>query len=405
MPDPRALRIGYILKRFPRFSETFILNELLALQAQGAQVHVFSLLTPPDEPRHARLAQLGSPVTYLAKSSGTRPSAIAKGDVALFAGSDEKAIASLHAKAAEVARLAKAAGITHLHAHFASDAATVALLAARIIGGTFSFTAHARDIYHTYVSPEADAAKRRAKLREAAFVVTVSDFNAAHLRALCPEAAGHIHRLYNGIDLSLFSPTLSSVPGRILAVGRLVEKKGFSVLVKACAILQARGVAFDCQIVGDGPLQSELGLQIAELGLTHIVRLLGPMPQEDLAGVLGTAAVAVLACIITADGDRDGLPTVLLEAMGKALPVITTTVTGGPEIVAQGETGFLCPPGDATGLADALQDVLAAPFRARAMGAAGRLRAERLFDLSTNVATLAALFAGVTTPARSKGIA
>lgn len=405
MPDPTPLRIGYVLKRFPRFSETFILNELLALQAQGAQVHVFSLLNPPDEPRHARLADLREPVTYLAKSSGLRPSAIAKDDAALFAGSDEKAIGGLHAKAAEVARLAKNAGITHLHAHFASDAATVALLAARIIGGTFSFTAHARDIYHTYVSHEADAAKRRAKLREAAFVVTVSDFNAAHLRTLCPEAAGHIHRLYNGIDLSLFTPTVSSVPGRILAVGRLVEKKGFSVLVEACAILQARGVAFDCRIIGDGPLQNELVARIEDLGLTSRVRLLGPMPQEDLADVLGTAAVAVLPCIITADGDRDGLPTVLLEAMAKALPVVTTTVTGGPEIVAQGETGFLCPPGDAMALANALQDVLAAPFRARAMGAAGRARAERLFDLSTNVATLAALFAGVTAPTHARGVA
>jgi colanic acid/amylovoran biosynthesis glycosyltransferase len=405
MADLRPLRIGYVLKRFPRFSETFILNELLALQGQGVQVQVFSLLTPPDERRHARLADLRAPVTYLAKSSGKQRPVIAKDDAALFAGNDEKAIASLQAKAAEVARLAKDAGITHLHAHFASDAATVALLAARIIGGTFSFTAHARDIYHTYVTPEADAAKRQAKLREAAFVVTVSDFNAAYLRKLCPEAAGHIHRLYNGIDLSLFAPSAASVPGRILAVGRLVEKKGFAFLIEACAILHARGVVFECQIIGDGPLQDQLGQQITELGLNGQVQLLGPMPQEDLANTFGTASVAVLPCIVTADGDRDGLPTVLLEAMAKALPVVTTTVTGGPEIVAQGETGFLCQPGDALSLADALQDVLAAPFRARAMGAAGRLRAERLFDLSTNVAALATHFAGVTAPLHSRGVA
>lgn len=405
MPDLPPLRIGYVLKRFPRFSETFILNELLAHQAQGTEVHVFSLLTPPIEPRHARLADLRAPVTYLAKPAPATPPAVAAKDQALFAGNDAKAIAGLHAKAAEVARMAQAAGITHLHAHFASDAATVALLAARIIGGTFSFTAHARDIYHLYVSAEADAAKRRAKLREAAFVVTVSDYNAAHLRALCPEAAQRIHRLYNGIDLSLFTPAGAAVPGRIIAVGRLVEKKGFSVLVNACAILRARGVAFDCRIVGDGPLRDALQVQIDDAGLDGQVQLMGPMPQEQLADLLGTAAIATLPCIITADGDRDGLPTVLLEAMAKALPVVTTTVTGGPEIVANGETGLLCPPGDAVGLADALQALLADPALARTMGKAGRLRAERLFDLSTNVAGLVTHFTGVAGPALSRGAA
>jgi colanic acid/amylovoran biosynthesis glycosyltransferase len=400
MPDLKPLRVGYVLKRFPRFSETFILNELLALQEIGVDLHIFSLLTPPDEPRHARLAQLRAPVTYLAKGQLDQPS-----DAVLFAGQEPKAVATLHAKAAEVARLARAAGITHLHAHFGSDPTTVALLAARLMGGTFSFTAHARDIYHTYVSPAVDDAKRRAKLAEAAFVVTVSDFNAAHLRAICPAAAGRIHRLYNGVDLSLFAPGNTNVPGRIVAVGRLVEKKGFAVLVEACALLAARGVAFDCRIIGDGPLQETLASQIAGLGLRASVSLCGPMPQECLAEELGQAAIATLPCVITADGDRDGLPTVLLEAMGKAISVVTTTVTGGPEIVAHGETGLLCPPGDPKALADALEALLADPARARAMGAAGRLRAERLFNLSTNATRLADYFAALTASNLSEGAA
>lgn len=404
MPDTPSLRIGYVLKRFPRFSETFILNELLALEAQGATPHVFSLLTPPDEPRHARLRDLNAPVTYLAKPKGPVPEPDAW-DAALFAGNDARTITSLNGKAAEVARLAKAAGITHLHAHFGSDPATVALLAARLIGGTFSFTAHARDIYHTYVTPRVDAEKRRAKLREAAFVVTVSDFNAAHLRALCPEAAGRIHRLYNGIDLSLFTPSEDVVPGRVLAVGRLVEKKGFAILVAACGILRDRGLSFDCRIIGDGPLQGALQAQIETLGLGGLVTLAGPMPQERLAEEMGTAAIATLPCVITPDGDRDGLPTVLLEAMGKAIPVVTTTVTGGPEIVEHGVTGLLCPPEDPLALAEALAALLSDPLRARAMGAAGRSRAERLFDLTTNAAVLAGHFAGVVPPGLSKGAA
>jgi colanic acid/amylovoran biosynthesis glycosyltransferase len=404
MPDQARMRIGYVLKRFPRFSETFILNELLALQALGVETHVFSLLTPPDEPRHARLADLRAPVTYLGKARGPGP-AVAPEDAPLFASTDERTIASLHAKAGEVARLARAAGITHLHAHFGSDPATVALLAARDLDGTFSFTAHARDIYHTYVSPDVDAAKRRAKLGEAAFTVTVSDFNAAHLRALCPEATDRIHRLYNGIDLSLFSPSERVIPGRILAVGRLVEKKGFGILVDACALLRDRGLGFDCWIIGDGPLLGALQAQIATFGLAGQVTLAGPMPQERLADELGTAAIATLPCVITPDGDRDGLPTVLLEAMGKGVPVVTTTVTGGPEIVAEGETGLLCPPGDPVALADALERLLRNPYRARAMGAAGRLRAERLFDLTTNVSQLARHFAKVSPTTLSRGAA
>ncbi|MFM7446034.1 MAG: glycosyltransferase [Tabrizicola sp.] len=404
MPDQAPTRIGYVLKRFPRFSETFILNELLALEALGIECHVFSLLTPPDEPRHARLSQLRAPVTYLAKPATITPVSDAE-DAVLFVGNDPRSVASLQAKAAEVARLARQAGITHLHAHFGSDPTTVALLAARELGGTFSYTAHARDIYHTYVSPEVDTAKRRAKLSEAAFTVTVSDCNLDHLSTLCPEAAERIYRLYNGIDLTLFSPADNVVPGRIVAVGRLVEKKGFSVLVDACAELRDRGLAFDCRIIGDGPLQGALQAQIADLDLAGWVTLTGPMPQERLADELGTAAIATLPCVIAQDGDRDGLPTVLLEAMGKGIPVVTTTVTGGPEIVAEDETGLLCRPGDPVALADALEALLNDPGRARAMGIAGRRRAEQLFDLSTNALRLSGHFSRMTKPKATRGAA
>lgn len=389
-----SLRIGYVVKRFPRFSETFILNELLALEAMGLSVEVFSLLDPPDEPRHARLQDLKANVTRLADTPPP-PVVPDSADSALFAGTSPSNSARLMAKAERVAKAAQAKGIDHLHAHFASDAATVALLAARRAGLTFSMTAHARDIYHEYVDPATDAAKRRAKLMAAAFTVTVSEFNLRHLRALCPEASPRIHRLYNGIDLSAFQPSgpENRVPGRILAVGRLVEKKGFFDLIKACATLAQRGVDFDCRIIGDGPLHHALAHHIEGLGLAEKVRLLGPMPQEDLTRALGEASVVTLPCIVTADGDRDGLPTVLLEAMAKGLPVVTTTVTGGPEIVVEGETGLLVPPGQPEALATALQTVIGDPARAVTMGHAGRLRAEAIFDLRASSRELARLFA------------
>lgn len=391
--DDRNLRVGYVVKRFPRFSETFILNEVLALEARGITVEVFSLLDPPDEPRHAGLAKLKARITRLADTSGPMMTPDDE-DAALFAGTTAAAASRLIAKAERVAELARARGLHHLHAHFASDATTVALLAARSAGLPFSLTAHARDIYHDYVDPETDTAKRRTKLIAAAFTVTVSDFNLRHLTALCPEAETRIHRIYNGIDLSSFRPAgpARRKPGRILAVGRLVEKKGFRDLIDACASLAERGTDFDCRIIGDGPLHGALTEQITKLGLDERVQLLGPMPQETLTHILEEASLVTLPCIVTPDGDRDGLPTVLLEAMAKGLPVVTTTVTGGPEIVAEGKTGHLVSPGDPAALAEALQSLIRDPARAILMGQAGRLRAEAQFDLRASSAALAGLF-------------
>jgi glycosyltransferase involved in cell wall biosynthesis len=390
-PTPETQRIAYVLKRFPRFSETFILNELLAHEAAGAEVHVFSLRRPPDEPRHARLGDLKAQVTFLDGFKGAHPADPA--DSALFSGKSDAQQARLLGQGHAIAHAAQKLGITHLHAHFGSDATTAALLAARDMGGTFSFTAHARDIWHTYVSPEADAAMRRAKLAAAAFTVTVSDSNARHLRQLCPEAATRILRLYNGIDLAAFAPVSRATQcrGHLVAVGRLVEKKGFADLIDACGQLRDRGQRFSLDIVGDGPLQDALQGQIDALDLKSCVRLCGGLPQEKLVAHMAKAQAAVLPCVVTQSGDRDGLPTVLLEAMACGLPIVTTTVAGGPEIVEQGITGLLCPPGAPSLLAAALGDILNDPDGAEVMGRAGRTRAEVLFDLHHNAARLRAL--------------
>lgn len=388
MPDAP---FAYIVKRFPRFSETFILNELLAHEAAGAATHVYSLLAPPEEPRHARLSQLNAQVTIL-KALGRGPDGvIAPADAALFSGKTPQEIGGLQRKAEAVARDARARGIKHFHAHFCSDTTTVACLAARAVGGTYSFTAHAKDIFHTYVMPEADAEMRRVKLRGAAFVATVSDYNARYLSSLCPEA--RVIRLYNGIDLGAFAPVDPSrqVPGHLIAVGRMVEKKGFDVLLDACALLKRRQVPFSLSLIGSGPLEGALRAQRATLGLEACVAMDGPLPQEALIEKMGTAQASVLPCVVTESGDRDGLPTVLLEAMARGLPAVTTTTSGGPEIVEDGVTGRLCAPGDAVSLADALEDVLAVAGRAQLMGQAARGRAERLFDLTTNSGRLLAL--------------
>ncbi|NIA69677.1 colanic acid biosynthesis glycosyltransferase WcaL [Pelagibius litoralis] len=410
MVETAPLRIGYVLKRFPRLSETFILNEILALERAGVEVEIFSLLRPPAEDRHALLSELKAPVTYLPSKASAARLTLKTGLEAerasfadvfddlvthppLFSGKSPEDVAVLHLKASVLAFLAHRRGIRHFHAHFGSDAATAALLLSRLTGGSFSYTAHARDIYHTYTSPLDDARMRRAKMAEARFLVTVSDYNAEHLRSLCPNAAQRIHRLYNGIDLTRFvaNETMRQ-PGRIISVGRFIEKKGFPILIEACRILRDRGQLFDCLILGDGPLRTQLEAQIDRLGLTDVVRLGGSLPQERLIAEMQTGAVVTLPCIVSESGDRDGLPTVLLEAMALGLPVVTTTVSGGPEIVVESETGHLCPPGNPAALAAALESLLVNPLRAAQMGAAGRGRAERLFDLERNVASLRVLF-------------
>lgn len=408
MQAKNPLRIGYVLKRFPRLSETFILNEVLELERQGVHVEIFSLLRPPEEQRHALLSQIKANVTYLPGASlaegwtvreglekprrAALDTLVSNGDP-LFSGKTPAEMCKLHLKAATVAMLARERRLEHLHAHFGSDATTVALLAGRLAALPFSFTAHARDIYHTYVDPAADDAMRRAKIAEASFVATVSEFNRRHLAKLMGTGTtDHIHRLYNGIDLTRFRPPRSArQPDLFLAVGRLVEKKGFGHLINACAVLRDRGSDFRCILVGDGPDGPTLRDRAAGLRLSDSVEFAGAMPQEELLALMARAGVMVLPCVVGESGDRDGLPTVLLEALAAGMPAVTTTVSGGPEIVEDGVNGYLVAPGDSAALADALDRILADRAQTRAMGEAGRRKAEELFDLKRNVATLRGL--------------
>ena len=409
MPEQAPLRVGYVLKRFPRLSETFVLNEILALERQGIEVEIFSLLKPPAEPRHALVSELRAPVTYLPSVSNlgrirmlegpeatptsfadlVGPQATAFGP--LYPAKSAEDVATLHLKAAALAVLAGQRGIDHLHAHFASDATTIALLAGRLSGLGYSFTAHARDIFHTYQDPAADDAMRRIKLAEARFCTTVSDYNVRRLKRIAPGA--RVLRLYNGIDLSRFRPD----PGRrqrdlVVAVGRLIEKKGFADLIEACRILAPVRPDLRCRIIGEGPLRDALQAQIDAADLQDRVEILGSRTQEELIGLMQRASVVTLPCVVSESGDRDGLPTVLLEGMALGLPVVTTTTSGGPEIVRDGTTGLLCRPGDAADLARSLNAVLADPDWALRLGIAGRRRAEQLFSLERNVAVLAGHF-------------
>ena len=398
-----APRIGYVLKMYPRFSETFIVQEVLALEAAGTVVEIFSLRPPLDGRFHECLAEVQAPVTYL------RHAGLRAGDVWAALAQARQTLPLLPAnlellldaavvdavQALELAGLVQGRGLTHLHAHFGSVSTTVARLASRLTGVPFTFTAHAKDIFHDDVEP----ADLHGKLTDAAGVVTVSDFNLSFLRTRYGTAAGNVHRIYNGLDLTRF-PYASPAqrPPVIAAVGRLVEKKGFSDLVEAVALLVGTRSDLRVDLVGTGPLEADLREQIRACGLGGTVRMWGALPQGQVRRIVQSAAAFAAPCVVAGDGNRDGLPTVLLEAMALGTPCVATPVTGIPEVVRDGDTGLLVGESDPGQLAAALARLLDdAPLRDR-LARSARLVVEREFDVRRQAVALRTLFTGAAGP-------
>ena len=374
---------------YPRFSETFIVNEILANEAAGLDIDIFSLRYPIDGRFHENLARVQAPVTYLAE----RTPKIDRFWQELVGEKDKYLdhwinMADLRDESAKdvfqalvLARLAREKGITHLHAHFASVATSVTRLASRMTGIPYSFTAHAKDIFHREVRLD----DLRRKLSQAKSVITVSDFNQRYLTETFGPAASNVQRIYNGLDLDKFryTPPFTRQPN-VLAVGRLVEKKGFSDLITACSILASRGKNFRCDIVGDGQIRADLERKISELDLGKIVKLHGSQPQGTVKKFMQRAAAFAAPCVIAADGNRDGLPTVLLEAMALGAPSVSTDVTGIPEILIHGLTGLMVPQNDPIELADAIESLISNRALRIRLATNARRMIEENFDIHRN---------------------
>jgi glycosyltransferase involved in cell wall biosynthesis len=286
----------------------------------------------------------------------------------------------------DLALLAAAHGVHHLHAHFATIAAYAARTAAALAGVPFSVTCHAKDIYRDGIVP----AHFQSLLARSAFVVTVCAANAAWIKAqLAGEQSIDVRVLYNGVDTDAFHPRhrRPAQAPTLLAIGRLVEKKGFHVLFDALAKLAAAGLRPRTVLVGDGEERERLAQQAAALGLRH-VEFAGMRSHDEVRNLVHSATLLVLPCIVGQDGNRDALPTVLLEGLAAGLPVISTPIGGVEEIVDGGAAGVLVPPGEAEPLAAAIGKLLRSPADLARLAAAGRARAERLFDLDRNVGTL-----------------
>lgn len=387
--DAPTPRIGYVLKMYPRFSETFVVTELLAMESQGADLEIFSLRPPVDGRFHASLSRVRAGVSYLALPD--RPldvwralaqcRALRPGDLA---GCLDELLDAPPADAYQAIALAvrvRATGITHLHAHFGSVAAGVARLAARIARISYSFTLHAKDIFHEEVDP----VRLAGLLRDAAAAVTVSDFNERYLREQYGEATAGLVRIYNGIDLDEFRPTRPVLrPRVIVGVGRLVEKKGFHHLLDAVALLRDQHQQVRLHLIGGGVEEAALRAQACRLDLRDRVTFHGPLTQAETRELVRGAAALAAPCIVGADGNRDGLPTVVLEALALGTPVVSTPVTGIPEAVIHDRTGLLVPAGDVGSLADALARLLDDPALRCRLAEAGRRHVEEHFDTRVN---------------------
>lgn len=365
------MRIAYLLKKFPRLSETFVLTEMLGQEALGARLHVFSRRTPDDEPRHAELARLRAPVEVLPGggridawaelfASGANPGKLlecARRAHERYAQLGLEKFGALLGEALWLLRRTRELEIEHVHAHFATDSALVAMLLRELGGPPFSLTAHAKDIYRTSV----DFGRLSELIGASAFTVTVCDANVDFLRArLAPRAAQRVRRLYNGIDIESFAaPRTEPRQARhVLSVGRLVEKKGFGILLDALELLVQRGVEFQATLVGDGEDRARLEARVRGGALAPRVQLTGAQTQAQVREHFARASLFALPCRIGDDGNRDALPTVLLEAQAAGVACVSTPVGGVAEILDAGRAGALAPVDDPRALAAKLEHLL-----------------------------------------------
>lgn len=396
-------RTAYVVKVYPRFSETFIVTEILAREDAGEDLEIFALRPTTDTRFHPEIARVQAPVHFVSKPYRladawqvyARATAAIPGFAERYAALLPElagyGAADVH-QAIELACSAAERGITHLHAHFGSLAGRTAEIAAALAGIEYSVTTHAKDLFHDSV----DAARLGLTVARAHHIVTISEYNLEHLRRSYPESADRIHLVYNGLELDRFpytdpEPVSAERPLRIAAVGRIVEKKGFFDLVEAVGRLVADGVAVEARIAGDGELFDDVRAAVDAAGLTDTITLLGARTQEEIRDLLGWADVFAAPSIVGADGNADGLPTVLLEAMASGVPCVASTVTGIPEAVVDGVTGLLHTPGDVEGLVTALTAVASPDFDRTGIARAARRLIEDRFDSHGQARTLAAL--------------
>lgn len=424
--------IAYIIKGYPRLSEIFIANEIYLLQQAGVPLRLYVIKKESEAKRHAVIDKITAPIHYLPPVTSLTATfflrwlwqnmfaylpahrrlfrrrrlaylrTLARALAYCFLHRTrrlswpKKAYIKEFLQAGFIADNALSVGsVRHFHAHFCHGATTIALFAGELAGIPFSFTAHAKDIYQPKLNPGTLLQK---KIHRARFVTTCTRTNREYLHQLSSNGTP-IYAIYHGLDAKKFAPRdeRDGTPTPlILSVGRFVEKKGYPYLLKACRLLVERGWAFRCVLIGEPGEQSGLVENLRrELRLETRVELHGPMTQSELIDWYQRSDIFALPCVVAGDGDRDGIPNVLAEAMAMGLPVVSTQISGIPELIENGVDGILVPQRDVYALAAALERLIRQnPLRKR-FGQAARAKICRVFDATENTRKLASLYAQV----------
>jgi glycosyltransferase involved in cell wall biosynthesis len=392
------MRLGYLYSRYPVLSQTFCDAEMLALERLGFELEIGSVYPPLTSLRHEQIACLRAPIHYappqeILKISENNAKTDGKWPRDLVERHERKYGPSV--KAEQRARNAlyfadhfKRRGVDHVHVHFANRAAHTAMFLKEISGIPFSVTAHGQDFMKDLGNDDL----LREICAAAEFVAAETVYSRDLLRQRCADSAAKIHRVYNGMDLTRFpapnyEASTNQAP-RIVSIGRLVTFKGFEYLIDACAELASRGLDFSCEIIGDGPLRGDLETRIRKLNLSDRVHLLGSLSQGAVLEKLKSADIFALASVTDAQGASDVFPTVIIEAMAAARPVVSTRLAGIPESIVHGETGLLVPPEDTKTLAEALSQLIEDGKLRLHYGRAGRARIEQHFRIEHTVAPL-----------------
>lgn len=408
MPKPHS-KVAYIMSRFPKITETFILYEMQAMEEQGLQVEVYPLLREKTTVMHPEAVPFVERANFQPFISGAilrahlhflrrKPRAYARtlwtllranlGSFRYFTGA-----LGIFPKSVYFAYTMAAEQITHIHAHFASHPAAAAFIIHRLTEIPYSFTAHGSDLHR-------DRHMLCEKVAESAFTVTISNFNREIILAECGRQFEHkVMVVHCGVNTKIFQPRSEPTPHErgegpfaILCIGTLHEVKGQTYLIEACKLLDERGLDFICHFAGDGPDLEALTKQAAQAGLTDRVCFHGRLTQAGITELLKEADVVVAPSVPSKDGRREGIPVVLMEALGSGVPAIASDLSGIPELVKDGENGFLVEPGDVQNLAKALEYLYNHPELRRQFGKTGRDKVIREFDLDQNATVLARQF-------------
>lgn len=400
--------VAYIMSRFPKLTETFILYEILAVERQGMPVEVYPLLRERTTVMHPEAAPLverahfqpfiswpiiRSQFHYLARRPGAYFRAFFDlmrhtwGSYRFFTGA-----LGIFPKSVHFAREMEAGGIRHVHAHFASHPAAAAFIIHRLTGIPYSFTAHGSDLHR-------DRHMLKEKVAEAEVVIAISSFNRDLILAEAGEAfRDRVVVVRCGVDTHVFQPRClergADQPFTILCIGTLHEVKGQTYLIQACRRLAQRGVNFSCHFIGDGPDLEALQAQVKAAGLEDRVHFEGRRKREEVVSWLQHADVLVAPSVPSRDGRREGLPVVLIEALGGGVPTIASRLSGIPELVEDGVTGFLITPGSVDELAAALEKLERDPALREELSHNGRQRVLSEFDLDHNAKALIQYFRG-----------